>query len=134
MITHDASGKLTGRKPIWAAGTDYRPAYLYRIEITEGNNDPLVSTRRILTGSGLVSGDFTIPANLLKRAVTQYKDQTSITQAPAWRAVSLNTKMKPFDNINVRKAIFAVFDRQAMILSRGGVAQGTPAWSFIPPD
>ena len=42
--------------------------------------------------------------------------------------------MKPFDNVNVRKAIFAIFDRQAMILSRGGTAQGTPAWSFIPPD
>src|SRR5262249_14821374 len=25
-------------------------------------------------------------------------------------------------------------DRQAMILSRGGTAQGTPAWSFLPPD
>src|SRR4051794_9248000 len=144
VVQHDASGKLTGRKPgksitmvrnpNWDKGSDYRPAYVDRVEILEGNNDPLVSTRRILTGSHLVSGDFTVPANLLKRAVTQYKDQTSITQAPGWRAVSVNTKMKPFDNINVRKAIFAVFDRQAMILSRGGTAQGTPAWSFIPPD
>jgi peptide/nickel transport system substrate-binding protein len=144
MVKNDASGKLVGRKPgksitivrnpNWDKGNDYRPAYLDRIEILEGNNDPLVATRRILTGSHLVSGDFTVPANLLKKAVTQYKDQTSITQTAAWRAVSLNTKMKPFDNINVRKAIFAVFDRQAMILSRGGTAQGTPAWSFIPPD
>jgi peptide/nickel transport system substrate-binding protein len=144
MVQHDASGKLTGRKPgksitlvrnpNWDKGTDYRPAYLDRIEILEGNSDPLVSTRRILTGSKLVSGDFTVPANLLKRAVTQYKNQTSITQTAAWRAVSVNTKMKPFDNVNVRKALFAVFDRQAMILSRGGTAQGTPAWSFIPPD
>jgi peptide/nickel transport system substrate-binding protein len=144
MVKNDASGKLVGRKPgksitivrnpNWDKGNDYRPAYLDRIEILEGNNDPLVATRRILTGSHLVSGDFTVPANLLKKAVTQYKDQTSITQTAAWRAVSVNTKMKPFDNINVRKAIFAVFDRQAMILSRGGTAQGTPAWSFIPPD
>jgi peptide/nickel transport system substrate-binding protein len=144
MVQNDASGKLVGRKPgksitivrnpNWDKGTDYRPAYLDRIEILEGNNDPLVSTRRILTGSKLVSGDFTVPASLLKRAVTQYKDQTSITQTAAWRAISLNTKMKPFDDVNVRKAVFAVFDRQALILSRGGTAQGTPAWSFIPPD
>jgi peptide/nickel transport system substrate-binding protein len=144
MVEHDASGKLTGRKPgksitlvrnpNWDKATDYRPAYLDRIEILEGNNDPLVSTRRILNGSHMVTGDFTIPANLLKRAVTQYKAQTSITQTAAWRAVSLNTKMEPFDDINVRKAVFAVFDRQAMVLSRGGTAQGTPAWSFIPPD
>jgi peptide/nickel transport system substrate-binding protein len=144
MVKNDASGKLVGRtpgrsitivrNPNWDKGTDYRPAYLDRIEILEGNNDPLVATRRILNGSHFVSGDFTVPANLLRRAVTQYKDQTSITQTAAWRAISLNTKMKPFDNVNVRKAVFAVFDRQALILSRGGTAQGTPAWSFIPPD
>jgi peptide/nickel transport system substrate-binding protein len=144
VVEHDASGKLTGRKPgksitlvrnpNWDKGSDYRPAYLDRIEILEGNNDALVATRRILTGSHLVTGDFTIPANLLRRAVTQYKNQTNITQTAAWRAVSLNTQLAPFDNVNVRKAVFAVFDRQAMILSRGGTAQGTPAWSFIPPD
>jgi peptide/nickel transport system substrate-binding protein len=144
VVEHDASGKLTGRKPgksitlvrnpNWDKGTDYRPAYLDRIEILEGNNDPLVSTRRILNGSHMVTGDFTIPANLLKRAVTQYKAQTSIIQTAAWRAVSVNTKMEPFDDVNVRKAVFAVFDRQAMVLSRGGTAQGTPAWSFIPPE
>jgi peptide/nickel transport system substrate-binding protein len=144
MVKNDASGKLVGRtpgrsitivrNPNWDKGMDYRPAYLDRIEILEGNNDPLVATRRILNGSHFVSGDFTVPANLLRRAVTQYKDQTSITQTAAWRAISLNTKMKPFDNVNVRKAVFAVFDRQALILSRGGTAQGTPAWSFIPPD
>jgi peptide/nickel transport system substrate-binding protein len=144
MVEHDASGKLTGRKPgrsitlvrnpKWDKGSDYRPAYLDRIEVREGNNDAAVSTRQILNGSHMVSGDFTVPASLLKRAVTQYKGQTSITQTAAWRAVSLNTKMKPFDNVNVRRAVFAVFDRQAMILSRGGTAQGTPAWSFLPPD
>ena len=122
------------RNPNWDKSTDYRPAYLDRIEVNEGNNDPLVATRRIYTGSGLVTGDFTIPASLLKKAVTQYKDQTNITQTAAWRAISLNTTMKPFDNANVRKAVFAIFDRQAMILSRGGTAQGTPAWSFLPPD
>ena len=144
MVKNDASGKLTGyvpgksitivRNPNWDKSTDYRPAYLDRIEVNEGNNDPLVATRRIYTGSGLVTGDFTIPASLLKKAVTQYKDQTNITQTAAWRAISLNTTMKPFDNANVRKAVFAIFDRQAMILSRGGTAQGTPAWSFLPPD
>jgi peptide/nickel transport system substrate-binding protein len=144
MVQNDATGKLVGyapgksikivRNPNWDKSTDYRPAYLDEIDVNEGNNDPLVATRRIYTGSKLVTGDFTIPASLLKKAVTQYKDQTNITQTAAWRAVSLNTTMKPFDDPNVRKAIFAIFDRQAMILSRGGTAQGTPAWSFLPPD
>jgi peptide/nickel transport system substrate-binding protein len=144
VVQHDASGKLTGRKagksitmvrnPNWDPATDFRPAYLDKIQVDEGNNDPLIATRRILTGSRLITGDFTIPANLLKRSLTQYKSQTSVTQTAAWRAVSLNTQIPPFDNINVRKAVFAVYDRQSMILSRGGEAQGTPAWSFLPPD
>jgi peptide/nickel transport system substrate-binding protein len=144
MVQHDASGKLTGRKPgksitlvrnpNWSRTTDYRPAYLDRIEILEGNTDQLVASRRVLTGSHMTTGDFPLPASLLKKALTQYKDQTSVTPTDAWRAVSLNTTMKPFDNINVRKAVFAAFDRNAMILSRGGTDQGAPAWSFIPPD
>jgi peptide/nickel transport system substrate-binding protein len=144
MVDHDASGKLTGRKPgksitvvrnpNWDKGTDYRPAYLDRMEFVEGNNDPAVASRRVLTGSHLVTGDFTLPPNVLKAALTRQKAQVSITQTAAWRAVSMNTRIPPFDNINVRKAVFAVYDRQALILSRGGTIQGTPAWSFIPPN
>jgi peptide/nickel transport system substrate-binding protein len=134
MITHAASRSITlVRNPNWDRRSDYRPAYLDRIHILEGNRDPLASTRRILNGSHLVSGDFPVPANLLERAVTRYRDQVHIAQSAAWRAISLNTTMRPFDNVDVRRAVFAVFDRQAMIVSRGGTAQGTPAWGFIAP-
>jgi peptide/nickel transport system substrate-binding protein len=143
MVEHDASGKLTGRQPgksitlvrnpNWDKGSDYRPAYLDKIVMDEGNNDPNVASRRVLTGSGLITGDFTLPPNILKQALTRQKDQVAITQTAAYRSIALNTKVKPFDNINVRKAVFAVYDRQALILSRGGTAQGTPAWSYLPP-
>jgi peptide/nickel transport system substrate-binding protein len=143
MVEHDASGKLTGRKPgksitlvrnpNWDKGSDYRPAYLDRIVMDEGNNDPNVASRRVLTGSGLVTGDFTLPPNILKQALSRQKDQVAITQTAAYRSIAMNTKVKPFDNVNVRKAVFAAYDRQALILSRGGTAQGTPAWSYLPP-
>ena len=32
----------------------------------------------------------------------------------------MNTKVKPFDNINVRKAIIAASNRNALRLTRGG--------------
>jgi peptide/nickel transport system substrate-binding protein len=143
MIEHDAAGKLTGRKPgksvtlvrnpNWDKGSDYRPAYLDKIVMDEGNNDTNVASRRVLTGSGMITGDFTLPPNILKQALTRQKDQVAVTQTAAYRSIALNTKVKPFDNINVRKAVFAVYDRQALILSRGGTEQGTPAWSYLPP-
>jgi ABC-type transport system substrate-binding protein len=47
--------------------------------------------------------------------------------------ISLNTTLKPFDDINVRKAVIAAFDRHALLLSRGGSVQGTPAWGYLMP-
>ena len=40
---------------------------------------------------------------------------------------------KPFDNLNVRKAVIAGFDRNALRLTRGGEAVGPIAQGFIPP-
>ncbi len=144
MIEHDASGKLTGykpgrsivlvRNPNWNAKTDNRPAYANKIVFSEGQSDQDVASRRILAGSGLVNGDFGPTPAVIQRALKSDPNQISITPNATFRAVSLNTTLKPFDNINVRKAIVAAFDRKALLLSRGGAVQGTPAWSFLPPD
>ena len=50
----------------------------------------------------------------------------------AWRYVSMNTTIKPFDDINVRKAVIAGFDRNAMRLARGGALVGDIA-DALPP-
>ena len=44
-----------------------------------------------------------------------------------------NTTVKPFDNINVRKAIIAASDRNALRLTRGGEILGDIATGWIPP-
>jgi peptide/nickel transport system substrate-binding protein len=49
------------------------------------------------------------------------------------RWIALNTTQKPFDNINVRKAVIAGFDRNALRLTRGGEEVGPIAQSYIPP-
>ena len=41
--------------------------------------------------------------------------------------------MQPFDDINVRKAVSAGFDREAMRLARGGAAIGDIATHYLPP-
>jgi peptide/nickel transport system substrate-binding protein len=45
----------------------------------------------------------------------------------------MNTTVKPFDNINLRKAIIAASDRNALRLTRGGAILGDIANGWIPP-
>ena len=50
------------------------------------------------------------------------------------RATSRSTPtIKPFDNINVRKAIIAASNRDALRLTRGGPILGDIATGWIPP-
>jgi peptide/nickel transport system substrate-binding protein len=143
MVELDSQGRTKGyrpgkgiqlvRNPNWDAATDFRPAYVDEVDIREGNDDPTVATRRILGGRRLVSGDFNPPPAELKRALEQRRDQIALPLANFVRYVTLNTKLAPFDDINVRKAVVAAFDRDAMRLVRGGAAVASVATHFIPP-
>jgi peptide/nickel transport system substrate-binding protein len=143
MVAHDATGKLTGykpgrsivvvRNPNWNAKLDDRPAYVDKIVYSEGNTDQDVASRRVLDGAAMINGDFSPTPAVIQSALKTRKTQISITPNATFRAVALNTKLKPFDNLNVRKAVLAAFDRNALLLSRGGTVQGQPAWSFLPP-
>ncbi len=143
QVENDASGKLTGwkpgksikaiRNPNWDAKTDFRPAYLDSWEIQEGNNDGAVASRRILQGQNLVQGDGIPPAQVLKTALTRNRSQVAFSPGGGTRYIAMNTTVKPFDNINVRKAVLAAFDRSALRLTRGGKIIGPIAWGYLPP-
>ncbi len=143
MIEADSKGALTGyepgkkinlvRNPNWDRATDFRKAYLDTIKIEEGNDDTTVASRQILSGNGQVNGDFGPPPPVLKQIVNSTPDQLALTPSGGLRYVSLNTTLAPFDNLNVRKAVLAVFDREAMRATRGGALLGPIANHFIPP-
>jgi peptide/nickel transport system substrate-binding protein len=143
MIEADAKGALTGyepgkkinlvRNPNWDRATDFRKAYLDTINIEEGNDDTTVASRQILKGNAQVNGDFGPPPPVLKQIVSSTPDQLALTPSGGLRYVSLNTTLAPFDNLNVRKAVLAVFDREAMRATRGGSLLGPIANHFIPP-
>jgi peptide/nickel transport system substrate-binding protein len=121
------------RNPSWDAKTDFRPAYLDRIEMPQGNDDPIVASRRILAGSHMASGDYMIPPAVLKQAFTKTPDQLDMVDSGGGRWAALNTQVAPFDDVNVRKAVVAGFDRQAAIMALGGKNVGTVATHFLPP-
>lgn len=143
MIKNDGNGKLTGyvagkridlvRNPSWKADTDYRPAYLDTITVL-GGNDAKLASEKILSGQSMVSGDFAAPPTaVLKSALQRNKDQLDIAPSGSIRFISLNTTVKPLDNINFRKAILAVTNRNALRLTRGGETVGPIATHYIPP-
>ncbi len=143
MIENDADGNTIGykagqdihlvRNPNWDKATDFKPAYLDEIDMPQGNDDTSVSSRRILDGSHMLSGDFSPPPAIIKEATTSKKDQIVLVPADSIRYVSMNTTVKPFDDVNVRRAVVAGFDRNAMRLARGGAVVGDMPTHFLPP-
>jgi peptide/nickel transport system substrate-binding protein len=73
------------------------------------------------------------PAAQLKDAVTNRKGQYVQLPGGGYRYFPLNTTIKPLDNINVRKAIIAAFDRDAALKARGGKFTGDIPTHFLPP-
>ena len=144
MVENDESGKLTGytpgteiklvRNPNWDAATDYKPAYVDSITIKEGN-DPDVASRQILEGQSQVSGDFQLPAPILK-SVSQGDQKDLMELSPPtgrFRYIAFRTDRPPFDNADVRRALNAAIDKEALRQAFGGPITGDIPTHFIPP-
>jgi peptide/nickel transport system substrate-binding protein len=142
MVKNDASGNTVGyqpgksidlvRNPNWDKSTDFRPAYLDEIQLTTNESDASIAAQQVLTGSHLAL-DTNPPAAQLKDAVTNRKGQYVQLPGGGYRYFPLNTTIKPLDNINVRKAIIAAFDRDAALKARGGKFTGDIPTHFLPP-
>jgi peptide/nickel transport system substrate-binding protein len=143
MVPNDASGKLTGwvpgksltlvRNPSWNPKTDWRPAYVDKVSILQGN-DITVASRKVLSGQSMINGDYAAPPTaILKQGLQSQKDQFDINPSQGIRMVGLNTQVKPFDNENVRKAVGAVINKNGLRTTRGGPTLGPIATHFIPP-
>jgi peptide/nickel transport system substrate-binding protein len=146
MVQNDPkTGKITGyqpghkitlvRNPNWNKSTDFRPAKLDRIVVSEGN-DITVGNRKILQGQSMVGNQADLQASpaILKQASASFKSQ--LIPGPftgRFRYISMNTTIKPFDNINVRKAVIAGMDKNALRLAFGGPAIGAIPTHFLSP-
>jgi peptide/nickel transport system substrate-binding protein len=146
MVKSDASGTNVGRKPgkliqlvrnpSWdgEAQGDFRPAYLDSIDVQEGFTDSAISSKRALNGSGTVCCDAgSPPVDVVKEALSNRKDQLTFVASGITRYIALNTTIKPFDNLNVRKAVLAGMNRNALRLTRGGALFGDIATGWLPP-
>ena len=144
MIENDDSGKAIGyqagrrihlvRNPNWDESLDFKPAYLDEIDMPQGNDDTTVASRKILTGDSMINGDFAPDPPVLKQVTEDTPEQLVLQPNGGGRWVAMNTTIKPFDDVNVRRAVIAGFDREAMRLTRGGKLIGDIPTHFIPPE
>ena len=110
---------LMVRNPSWESGTDFRPAFADRIETVPMENRQ-VAAESVLTGENVVSGDFEAPADPLREALRQRPDQVAPVTAGTIRYASLNTRVEPLDDVDVRRALTAALDRTAAREALGG--------------
>lgn len=137
VVGYQPGGHITlVRNPNWKATTDpIRKAYPDRIEVTEGFDDLVSATDKIVRGEMDYNGDFTIPADKQRAILSDPKAKRRLNyhSTSCIRYVSLNTTIPPFDNPLVRQAVQLVIDKRAMRAVRGGERTGSVATHVLPP-
>lgn len=143
MLKADSRGKFLGigyqpgksatlvRNPTWNPHTDYRPAYLDQININIGG-EPTVIGQQVLKGQDVVQNDS--PAqSIVKEAYERYPQQITFTPGSGDYYASLNNARGPFTNIDLRKAVWAALNREAIAKVRGGPLVAEPMTHFLYP-
>jgi peptide/nickel transport system substrate-binding protein len=143
MLKSDSAGKFLGigyqpgksatlvRNPNWNPHTDFRPAYLDQININIGG-EPTVIGQQVLKSEDAVQND--VPAqSIVKEAYERYPQQITFTPGSGTYYASLNNAHGPFTNIDLRKAVWAALDRDAIVKARGGPLVAQPMTHFLYP-
>jgi peptide/nickel transport system substrate-binding protein len=143
MLKSDSAGKFLGigyqpgksatlvRNPRWNPHTDFRSAYLNQIDVNIGAESTVIG-QKVLQGEDIVQND-TPAQSAVKEAYEHHPQQITFTPGAGTYYASLNTAHGPFTNIDLRKAVWAALDRDAIVKVRGGPLTGQPMTHFLYP-
>jgi peptide/nickel transport system substrate-binding protein len=105
------------RNPNWRRDTDFRPAYVNRIQVRIGGSNA-VDNLRVLGRTDTVDDE--PPArDVIRFALSHDPHQVIETPGAGSDYVGVNAAVAPFSNIDLRKALWAALDRQEMVDVRG---------------
>lgn len=132
----ESKGATLVRNPEWDPKSDpIRKALADKVELKFNINATTIDDHLLndvitvgAEGTGLQSK--TQPKVLVKAAE---KAKTDNPYAGALQYLALNVNVKPFDNVECRKAVQYAVDKQSMVDSIGGSVKGDPATTVIPP-
>jgi peptide/nickel transport system substrate-binding protein len=124
------------RNPNWSASTyasaTYKPpAYLNQINVVIGG-DTTVIGYTVLKGSDEVQLD-TPSQPVVKDAYLSYPSQITFVAGAGTHFGGLDTQHGPFVNVNLRRAVWAAVDREAIVKARGGPLVASPLTHFLTP-
>jgi peptide/nickel transport system substrate-binding protein len=75
-----------------------------------------------------------VPSQRARELLTQHAAQTHVEPRPNTIALALNTRVPPFDDRRVRRALNHGIDRRAVVRAVGGSAAATPTCQILPPN
>jgi peptide/nickel transport system substrate-binding protein len=123
------------RNPNWNANaytSAYKPpAYLNQININIGG-DASVIGQQVLKGSHAVQLDTPAQANV-KLAYESYPSQITFTPGSGDHYIAVDNHHGLFTNENLRRALWAALDREAIVKARGGSITAQPMTHFLYP-
>ena len=126
---------ILDRNPSWDEKTDeVRKAYVDRIEITLGV-DTADITNRIESGDADMSFDTSVEPQDIARIKSDpaLLEHSNEVETGCTRYLSLNTKVAPFDKLEVRQAMQYAVNKETYRTARGGPTAGDYATSMLPP-
>jgi peptide/nickel transport system substrate-binding protein len=129
----DAPQITLERNPNWDAAEDFRPAFFDRIVLDQRAPGPAALAQRVLDGSAAVTVSEPAGADLVSALRTR-PAQVALSPAGEITFIALNTRLAPFDNADVRRAVSAALDREALREALGGAVVGSVATHWIPPE
>jgi peptide/nickel transport system substrate-binding protein len=121
------------RNPSWDSGSDdIREAYLDRIEVTIGLTTEDMQNK-IKAGELDINLDGVPPPQIIQEYQNdpERQDQVGSFVGDGVYYVSMNVAEPPFDDVNVRKAVNLVTDKDGLLRIRGGPLFGEPAGHSI---
>ena len=74
-----------------------------------------------------------IPSDRLNEIATRYKKQVHLDPLLSYWYINLNTHLKPFDNIDARRAVDYAINRADLVKLYGGRALARPSCQVLPP-
>jgi peptide/nickel transport system substrate-binding protein len=119
------------RNPNWSAAGDYRPANLDQINVNIGGSATVIG-QQVLKGTNAVELD-TPDRSIVKLAYEQYPSQITFTPGSGTHYAALDNHHGPFTNVNLRRAVWAALDRNAIVKARGGPLVAAPMTHFLYP-
>ncbi|MFE4370600.1 ABC transporter substrate-binding protein [Streptomyces sp. NPDC056835] len=133
----ESRGATLSRNPEWDPASDpIRKALPDKIELKFNVNASTIDEHLLsdsitadIGGTGLQSK--TQPKVLVKAAE---KAKTDNPYAGALQYLAMNVKVKPFDNIDCRKAVQYAVNKAGVVDAIGGSVKGEPASTMIPPS